>query len=232
MKEELFKAVICNAIIALTLTCSPRLSASESQSADQSIKGIDPKNLPFDKVIAVDTDYTTSIVYDRATEGDMCFITCNNYNGVTSKWSNYYVDLQPFENFCMFITGCSSQYPIPSAEVRLTVNETSWTLKMTNTKENRYYLPLDARKAISQGAESITIEIAGVKMPQYKIGRKNISLIAEVVNQADERQDLTESNTKTQGVEERLLELKRLKEKNLISADEYEKAREKVINGI
>ena len=88
--------------LLLTGVLSLVFTLAASANDDISIKGLDPKGLPFNKVIKVDSDYTNSILYDRAVEGDMCFISCNKYNGVTSKWSNFYVDLQPFENFCMF----------------------------------------------------------------------------------------------------------------------------------
>lgn len=197
---------------------------------DTSIRGIDPKGLPFNKVIKVESDYTNSILYDRAVEGDMCFITCNKYNGVTSKWSNFYVDLQPFENFCMFLTGCASQYPLPSSEVRLKVNDSVWTLKMLDPDNNRYYLPLQARKAIGLKTGNISLEIAGVKMPVYRIGENNVSLIAEVVNQNQEKQ-LPLGTGVTRSKEERLIELKALLDKGLISPVEYTNTRLKIIEG-
>lgn len=216
-------------LFAGILTTQPPSNGQEDESNDISIRGIDPKNLPFDKIITVDSDYTKTILYDRASEGDSCFITCNNYNGVTSKWSNYYVDLQPFENFCLFLTGCSSQYPIPSSEVRLIVDEGTWQLKMSDPSKNRYYLPLEARQALANRPEFIQIEISGIKMPIYRIGQKNVPLIGEVVNTTAEIQSAAQGGSSAKSKEERLIELQSLKEKGLISPEEFQKAREKII---
>lgn len=213
-----------------TISLHPFAStATEKLQGDRSIKGVDPKNLPFNAVIQVEADYTDKILYDRAVEGDMCFITCNNYNGVTSKWSNYHVDLQPFENFCMFLTGCSSQYPLPSREVILKVGEKAWTLKMVEPEQNRYYLPLEARQAIAERRGKISLEISGIKMPVYRIGPKNLPLIADVVNQTAEKQDFTKPGASTRSKEERLAELQALRDKNLITPAEYTEARRKII---
>jgi len=216
--------------LLLTGVLSLVFTLAASAKDDISIKGLDPKGLPFNKVIKVDSDYTNSILYDRAIEGDMCFISCNKYNGVTSKWSNFYVDLQPFENFCMFWTGCASQYPLPSSEVRLKVNDSVWTLKMLDPDNNRYYLPLQARKAIGLKSGNISLEIAGVKMPVYRIGENNLSLIAEVVNQNQEKQ-LPLGTGVPRNKEERLIELKALLDKGLISPVEYTNTRLKIIEG-
>ena len=226
--NRLALAVAASIVATSGLTCA---SAKESEVQDRTIKGIDPKTLPFNKVIKVETPYTNSIVYDRATEGDMCFITCNNYNGVTSKWSNYYVDLQPFENFCMFLTGCSSQYPLPSREVRLKVGDKAWTLKMSDPEQNRYYLPLEARKAIGGSIGKIELEISGIKMPVYRIGMTNLPLIAEVVNKTDEKQELLGAQSGNKSKENLLLELQSLREKGLIAPAEYDKARVRIIEG-
>jgi hypothetical protein len=218
--------------LALIASCLAGANAKEYESQDRGIKGVDPKNLPFNKIIKVVTEYTDTVLCDRAIEGDMCFITCNNYNGVTSKWSNYYVDLQPFENFCMFLTGCSSQYPLPPSEVRLKVGDRTWLLKISDPAQNRYYLPLEARQAIAGKNGNIDIEIPGVKMPVYRIGAGNLPLIADVVNQTEEKQSSIDSDSRARSKEERLVELKSLRIKGLISPDEYEKARMKVIEGI
>ena len=100
------------------------------------IKGIDPKNLLFDTPISTSKSPLTTVLYDRAVEGDMCFLSCNFYNGVTSKWSNFFVDLQPFENFCMSLTGCASQYPTPSEEILLKIGSSSYSLKISDITQN------------------------------------------------------------------------------------------------
>lgn len=219
-------ALLASAAISLYPFAS---TAAERFQRDRSIKGVDPKNLPFNAVIKVEAGYTDKILYDRAVEGDMCFITCNNYSGVVSKWSNYHVDLQPFENFCMFLTGCSSQYPIPSREVILKVGEEAWTLRMVEPEQSRYYLPLEARQAIGERRGKISLEISGIKMPVYRIGPKNLPLLADVVNQTVEKQGFVEPGLSAKSKEGRLAELQSLRDKNLITPAEYAEARRRII---
>lgn len=101
---------------------------------------------------------------------------------------------------------------------------------MLDPDNNRYYLPLDARKVIGLKSGNISLEIAGVKMPVYRIGENNISLIAEVVNQNQEKQ-LPLGTGVLRNKEERLIELKALFDKNLISPVEYTNTRLKIIEG-
>ncbi len=198
--------------------------------ADRSIRGTDPKNLPFDRILkSSGKDGITNILYDRAVEGDMCFISCNNYNGVTSKWSNFYVEIQPFENFCMALTGCSSQYPLPPQTVTLNVSGKQFKLDQIDSSLLRYYLPLEARAEIAKNKGGISIDIAGVKMPRYKIGSKNRSKLSTVVNAQQELDKYLQEKATTSKAD-RLKELKKLLKSGEISQGEYDKARANILS--
>ena len=198
-------------------------------STDVNIKGIDPKNLLFDTPISTSKSPLTTVIYDRAVEGDMCFLSCNFYNGVTSKWSDFFVDLQPFENFCMSLTGCASQYPTPSEEILLKIGRSSYSLKISDITQNRYYIPLLARKDIASNSGEVTIEIQGVKMPIYKIGPKNREILRKLVNQSQElTQYVDAENPRT--LKEKLVEAKDLLDSGLITEAEYQEMREKILD--
>ena len=207
---------------------SERKSKKEPITTDINIKGIDPKKLLFNEIISTQKKPNTKIIYDRQTEGDMCFMTCNFYNGVTSKWSDFFVDLQPFENFCLSTAGCASQYPTPSDLVTLTVDETSFDLRMTDLSKNRYYLPLVIRRAIARNNGELKIEIRGVKKPIYQIGEKNTETIKQVLNTSEELPEfLYRSQSSIKGY---LLEIKDLLEEDLIDSSEYKKLRDKALD--
>ena len=192
---------------------------------DTNIKGIDPKHLLFNEIISTQLKPNTKVLYDRQTEGDMCFMTCNFYNGVTSQWSDFFVDLQPFENFCLSTAGCASQYPTPSDLITLTVDDASFDLRMTDLSRNRYYLPLVTRRALAQNQGSVVIEIRGVKKPIYRLGKKNLELVKMVVNTSKELPDfLYGSQSSKKGY---LLEIKDLLENGFIDSSEYDKLRKK-----
>ena len=197
-------------------------------SSDVNIKGIDPKNLLFDTPISTTNAPLTKVLYDRAVEGDMCFLSCNFYNGVTSKRSDFFVDLQPFENFCMSLTGCSSQYPTPSDKIEIKVGQASYSLEIVDLSLNRYYLPLKVRKSINEESGDIILEIRGVKMPSYKIGPKNREVLRELVNKDDELTQFVSEKTTT-SLKEKLVEAKQLLEDELISEEEYAEMRNQVL---
>ena len=198
-------------------------------STDVNIKWIDPKNLLFDTPISTSKSPLTTVIYDRAVEGDMCFLSCNFYNGVTSKWSDFFVDLQPFENFCMSLTGCASQYPTPSEEILLKIGRSSYSLKISDITQNRYYIPLLPRKDIASNSGEVTIEIQGVKMPIYKIGPKNREILRKLVNQSQElTQYVDAENPRT--LKEKLVEAKDLLDSGLITEAEYQEMREKILD--
>jgi hypothetical protein len=201
---------------------------SKNLPPETNIKGIDPKKLPFNQIIKIDGGKEVAkVLFDRASEGDMCAITCNFYNGVTSKWTDYEVSLQPFENFCMFLTGCSGQYPMPSESVTLIVGSNRYKLKITNQESMGYYLPLSARKDIAGSTTELILEIAGAKMPIYRIGKDNSAKIREIVNQTDELTTikLLQGSTKAS----RLEELKQLLDAKQITITEYEASRKAIL---
>jgi hypothetical protein len=198
-------------------------------NTDVNIKGIDPKNLLFNTPVSTTNSPLTTVLYDRAVEGDMCFISCNFYNGVTSKWSDFFVDLQPFENFCMTFTGCASQYPTPSEVVLLKIGSSSYSLKMSDLTQNRYYIPLLARKDISRSSGEVSVEIQGVKMPVYKIGPENREILRKLVNQSQELTKYVDVE-KSRTLKEKLLEAKDLLDSGLITEAEYQDRRLKILN--
>lgn len=207
----------------------PASSRAARITEDINIKGKDPKMLAFDVVLPSSTPPNTKILYDRAVEGDMCFISCNFYNGVTSKWSDYYVSLQPFENFCMSLTGCANQYPSPGDSISVSVNDARYRLEISDRTSNSYYLPLELRRAIAASSSPrLEVEIAGVKMPVYKIGAKNAELIATIVNTTDDLK-IDRSTQSSKSKEERLAELDALYKKGLINDKELKDARLKIL---
>jgi hypothetical protein len=222
--------------ITIAIQCSFLLGGNKINAAEPkeklppetNIRGIDPKKLPFNEIIKIDGGKeVTKVLFDRATEGDMCFITCNFYNGVTSKWTDYEVSLQPFENFCMTLTGCSNQYPIPSESVTLIVGSTRHILKITNPETLGYYLPLEARKDIASNIAEVKFEIKGSKMPVYRIGKDNVLKIKEVVNQTTELDTIKLLRPSTKA--SRLEELKQLLDAKQITITEYESSRKAIL---
>jgi hypothetical protein len=95
--------------------------------------------------------------------------------------------------------------------------------------QNRYYIPLLARKDIASNSGEVTIEIQGVKMPVYKIGPKNRETLRKLVNQSQElTQYVDAENPRT--LKEKLVEAKDLLDSGLITEAEYQDMREKILD--
>ena len=100
---------------------------------------------------------------------------------------------------------------------------------MSDLTQNRYYIPLLARKDIASNNDELIIEIKGVKMPIYKIGAKNRETLRTLVDQSQElTQYIEEEKPKT--LKEKLIEAKDLLDSDLITEDEYQEMREKILN--
>jgi alpha-D-ribose 1-methylphosphonate 5-phosphate C-P lyase len=113
--------------------------------------------------------------------------------------------------------------------ISVSVNDTRYKLEISDRSTNSYYLPLELRKTIAASASpNLEVEIAGIKMPTYKIGTKNATLIATIVNTSDElKVDKPTQSSKSK--EERLAELDALRKKGLINDEELKDTRLKIL---
>jgi hypothetical protein len=116
---------------------------------------------------------------------------------------------------------------MPSESVTLIVGGKRHTLKMTNPETLGYYLPLVARKDIASHGTELIVEIKGVKMPVYRIGKGNVVKIQEVVNQTDELDTIKSLRSGTKA--SRLDELKQLLDSKQITVSEYEESRKAIL---
>ena len=100
---------------------------------------------------------------------------------------------------------------------------------MSLQTQNRYYIPLLARKEIASDSGEVSIEIQGVKMPVYKIGPKNRETLRTLVDQSKELTQYIEAE-KPRTLKERLVEAKDLLDSGLITESEYQEMREKILD--
>jgi hypothetical protein len=101
---------------------------------------------------------------------------------------------------------------------------------MVDESRYRYYLPLAARQAISSSeTAAVTIKTTWDKYREYRVGDKSRRLLGAVLNRNDELA-IPDSGVPTAlSIEERLNELKRLREKGLIDDSEYNRLRQKAL---
>ena len=146
---------------------------------DINIKGIKYKRFVVDKLIEASGPPNQTIIYDHDYKGQGCVIGCDRKDGVIAKWSNYFLELQPYTELCYL--GCDYVNPIPSKEIILFTGTRKFNILMTNTDNNQYYLPLQVRQAIASSKE-LSVEISGVDYPVYKVKKENHIKIVDLVN--------------------------------------------------
>ena len=214
---------------------------AELDHIDLSVKEYSNKELPFGVLIDVSgrNPVTTKIVYDKGYRGRLCFISCHFYDGYTSKWTDYLLSLQPYQTTCFAAAGgCNTtSYPKPDRTIQLIVGEKSYDISMADSNTYSYYLPLEARKALaSAGNSRVVIKTSWDILKEYEIGGKTRTLLASVLNtDSDVAIDKfgfeppQDSAEVTPSIEDRLKEIEALFSKGMVSKDEYEAMRKKVL---
>ena len=115
---------------------------------------------------------------------------------------------------------------MPSKDIKIYANEKEYRVGMIDDFEYIYYLPLEAREAIKTAA-TFSVQVAGVGLSTYSPNKQSLADIKKVIDSTKELEGKlpkTEKSTK-----ERLAEAKELFEDGLISNEEYEKIRKKVL---
>lgn len=213
----------------------------EPDHLELSVKEYSNKNLPFGEVIDVSgrNPLITKVVYDKGYRGRLCFISCNFYDGYTSKWTDYLVSLQPYQTTCLAAAGgCNTTtYPSPDGNIKLVIGKQVFELSMVDPATYSYYLPLEARKALAMGeAERVVIQTRWEVLTDYEIGKKTKAALTKVL---DLERDVSIDqfgfapqeglDAQKPTTEERLREIESLLSKGLISKDEYEAMRKKAL---
>ena len=248
----MFKSVLAPLLLGATFLGVPSspTAAAPGATAEQpvkpdhlelSVKEYSNKNLPFAEVIDVSgrNPLVTRVIYDKGYRGRLCFISCNFYDGYTSKWTDYLLSLQPYQTTCFAAAGgCNTTtYPKPDSKIKLIIGKQSFELSMVDTATYSYYLPLDARKAlVADGDERVVIQTGWEVLRDYEIGKKTRARLAQVLSLGSDvsidqfgfaPQEALDA--KKSSVEDRLKEIEALFSKEIISKDEYEAMRKKAL---
>ena len=212
--------------------CSPEDEYKGKIKEDVNIKG-ENRNFVFNEIINSKEPPNTEIFYDREFVGSGCnlFGKCLSTGGVVAKWSNYFVELQPYEISTTFKTiGSAKSLINPPKMIYLKINNNFEEITMTNWEKNQYYLPLNLRKEIVNSETELSIEMSGVKMPVYKVGAKARPMINNILNTKDELTQFAQQKSFIPTKASKLKELNELYDSGLINEKEYSTARQKILN--
>lgn len=227
------------AFIAIAVIASPVKGAempgqtgSAVNYSELNIREHKAKSLPLSQVLTINKVKPERIVFDQGYRGRICLFSCHFYDGYTSRWSSYSLDLQPYESTCSALAGgcTTTTFPRPDSEIIVLVGGKEYKASMTDEQKYRYYLPLALRQAIVQNESfPITIRTKWDKYRDYKIGNKTRPLLTQVLDSATEVEVEASTSARESSTEERINELNKLREKGLISEDEYRKMRQKAL---
>ncbi len=201
-------------------------------NSDVNIKG-NKKRYVFNELFPATQPPNSQIFYDREYVGKGCniFGKCLRVGGVIAKWSNYFVELQPYENTtCAKCIGGSRNLTTPPNSIWIKVTDNPMEIRMTNRDKNQYYLPLKLRKQIALNNTELSIEMSGVELSIYKVGDKARPLLNSLVNTTNELKEYIDKSSGKKSKADRLNELKDLLDQGLINQSEYKEGRKKIIN--
>ena len=196
------------------------------QEEDISIKEIDPRNgLVFNRIIpASEGSEDTSVYYDKDYRGQGCVLSFDKFDGLVIKWSTFYLQIQPYEKKCLYI--CHTSFPMPSKDIKIYADKKEYRVGMIDEFEYIYYLPLEVREAI-KAASTFSVQVAGVGLSTYSPSEQSLADIKKVLNSDKELTRHYEQSGKS--TKDKLIEIQQLLEAGLISEDEYESMRKKVL---
>lgn len=226
--------------VAGVLTLSP-VSAEVSDNKDEaidyaelSVKNLRPaKGFPFDVVLEQSSSKIDRVLFNREYKGRLCFFSCHFYDGVISKWTNFFVEIQPYENTCFSLAGgCNSTaFADPGKSLNVMIGKDTFSMQMSDPSKNQYYLPLALRKALLvDGGNNVLIETNFPKYPIYRLGEKTRAKLREVLDTSQELVVEPAEGGFRQSKAEKLTELEALYESGKISEEEYRQARSKIIS--
>lgn len=203
------------------------LVKAPASAKDISIKERHHANIDviFNKVFPAVKPPNRYVYYDTDYRKQGCFITCDQTDGLLVKWSSFFLQIQPYERYCPFVT-CRSRYPSPPSSITINAGDKDHVINIFDQKNNIYYLPLKVRNSIPL-AKSLVIMVPGVGLSEYRPKSSALEDIKKVVDITEElpgQQKLSEKS-----VEERLFEASSLLESELISEDEYDSMRKAIL---
>ena len=233
-RSALIATLVCFHI-ALPVAAVENMPSSSNEVVnylDLNIRDYKAKALPFSKVLSTGQGGIEKVLFDQAYRGRLCFISCHFYDGYTSKWSSYYLELQPYESTCFALAGgCNTiTFPKPDSRIKISVGSQEFDVVMTDESRYRYYLPLALRQAmVASDGIPVTIKTTWDKYRNYRVGDESRKLLVAVLNRNDEIEPPRMVDSAIQSVEERLNELMKLREKGLIDEQEYNRLRQKAL---
>jgi len=186
-------------LLALTLALSflqpGEALASSPQSSDQPVSSKSasgesvieindwkepPKNIPWSKIVTIKSPFETyRAVWDQDYRGRSCFLSCNFYDGLISRWTGDQVAVAQFSTYCL--SGfCRKTFQNIPYGIDLSIDGEQFSL---SGSDGLFVLSSKVRKALEASTETpkIAIRIGGNNSVIYNIGNDSAKSIRKLV---------------------------------------------------
>jgi hypothetical protein len=227
-------AVVVAAVLVAPSALAQNVDSITKNYSEVSAKELRPeKGFPFDVVIEPSRPDGSRVLFNREYKGRLCFFSCHFYDGIISKWTNFFLEMQPYESTCFAIAGgCNNtSFESPRRSLKVRIGEQEFIINMTDPSRNQYYLPLSLRRAIiDKGANTVEIETGFSRYPSYRLGKNVSKKLSVVLDGAREVEHDLPASGMQRPKAQRLRELDELMQSGMISEAEYKKAREQIIS--
>jgi len=170
------------------LASSPQSSvqpvSSKSASGEPVIEINDwkepPKNIPWSKIVTIKSPFETyRAVWDQDYRGRSCFLSCNFYDGLISRWTGDQVAVAQFSTYCL--SGfCRKTFQNIPYGIDLSIDGEQFSL---SGSDGLFVLSAKVRKALEASTETpkIAIRIGGNNSVIYNIGNDSAKSIRKLV---------------------------------------------------
>ena len=158
--------------------------SSKSASSESVIEINDwkepPKNIPWSKIVTIKSPFETyRAVWDQDYRGRSCFLSCNFYDGLISRWTGDQVAVAQFSTYCL--SGfCRKTFQNIPYGIDLSIDGEQFSL---SGSDGLFVLSAKVRKALEASTETpkIAIRIGGNNSVIYNIGNDSAKSIRKLV---------------------------------------------------
>jgi len=140
-----------------------------------------PKSIPWSQIVTIKSPFETyKAVWDQDYTGSSCFLSCNFYNGFTSRWTGESLSVAWFSTTC-FSGNCTKRWQNIDHGVEVQVNGQNFTVYGHG---DDMVIPSKLRKAILSSSEpKISLRISGNNSSIYNIGTETAKSIHLLVKE-------------------------------------------------
>jgi len=166
---------------------------SPKSTSDESVIEINdwkdpPKDIPWSKIVTIKSPFETyRAVWDQDYRGRSCFISCDYYDGLISRWTGDQLAVAQFSSYCAWGPCRKTFLNIPYG-IEVSIDGEQFSL---SGSDGLFVLSAKVRKALEASAETpkIAIRMGGNNSIIYNIGSDSAKSIRSLVRE-EAKEDL------------------------------------------